>query len=138
MPNETQTAAILETNLDFPVRRGKVRDVYDLGNDALLLVSTDRISAFDWVLPTGIPQKGKVLTQISKFWFEQLDGPHHLITDDLTGETARAAGVPADIDLDVFAGRSIVVRKTEVVPDLVKARTVLTKSNPVLMISAKY
>ena len=53
----------------LPVRRGKVRDVYDLG-ERLLLVSTDRISAFDWVLPTGIPDKGRVLTQIAAFWFE--------------------------------------------------------------------
>ena len=60
----------METSLDtFPVRRGKVRDIYDLG-DQLLLVSTDRISAFDWVLPTGIPDKGRVLTQFSAFWFD--------------------------------------------------------------------
>src|SRR5262249_36816823 len=66
------TQTILETRLaDLPVRRGKVRDVYDLG-DELLLVSTDRISAFDWVLPTGIPDKGEVLTRISKFWFDRL------------------------------------------------------------------
>ena len=58
---------------DLPVRRGKVRDIYDLG-DTLLLVSTDRISAFDWVLPTGIPDKGRVLTQLSRFWFERLQG----------------------------------------------------------------
>ena len=55
----------------WPVRRGKVRDIYDLG-DRLLLVSTDRISAFDWVLPTGIPDKGRVLTQLSAFWFEHV------------------------------------------------------------------
>ena len=60
---------VIETNLTgLPVRRGKVRDVYDLG-DRLLLVSTDRISAFDWVLPTGIPDKGRVLNQIAAFWF---------------------------------------------------------------------
>jgi phosphoribosylaminoimidazole-succinocarboxamide synthase len=60
---------VLETALPgIPVRRGKVRDVYDLG-DRLLLVSSDRISAFDWVLPSGIPDKGRVLTQLSKFWF---------------------------------------------------------------------
>ena len=55
--------AVLETSLEFPARRGKVRDIYDLG-EQLLLVSTDRISAFDWVLPSGIPDKGRVLTQI--------------------------------------------------------------------------
>ncbi len=63
---------VLQTSLsNLPVRRGKVRDIYDLG-DELLLVSTDRISAFDWVLPTGIPDKGRVLTQISAFWFGRL------------------------------------------------------------------
>ena len=64
--------AFLESNLDRPVRRGKVRDVYDLG-DRLLLVATDRISAYDWVLPNGIPDKGRVLTGISAFWFNRLD-----------------------------------------------------------------
>ena len=72
--HETQSPAVLETHLDLPVRRGKVRDVYDLGQ-TLLLVSTDRLSAFDWVLPTGIPDKGHVLTQISKFWFERWAKP---------------------------------------------------------------
>ena len=64
--------AFLESALDRPVRRGKVRDVYDLG-DRLLLVATDRISAYDWVLPTGIPDKGRVLTGLSAFWFDRLD-----------------------------------------------------------------
>lgn len=60
---------LLETNLSKPKRRGKVRDVYDLENGSLLIVSTDRISAFDWILPTGIPGKGIVLNQLSRFWF---------------------------------------------------------------------
>ena len=65
------------------INRGKVRDVYDLG-DALLFVATDRLSAFDVVLPTGIPRKGEVLTQISKFWFGFFsDVKNHLITDDV-------------------------------------------------------
>jgi phosphoribosylaminoimidazole-succinocarboxamide synthase len=77
------TTVIRETSLPgLPVRRGKVRDVYDLG-DRLLLVSTDRLSAFDWVLPTGIPDKGRVLTQISAFWFNRLDVPNHMITTDV-------------------------------------------------------
>ncbi|MCI0360918.1 MAG: phosphoribosylaminoimidazolesuccinocarboxamide synthase, partial [Planctomycetaceae bacterium] len=64
--------ALLTTDIPgLPVRRGKVRDVYDLG-DRLLLVATDRISAFDWVMPNGIPDKGRVLTQLSAFWFELL------------------------------------------------------------------
>ncbi len=74
---------VRETTLSgIPVRRGKVRDVYDLG-DRMLLVSTDRISAFDWVLPTAIPDKGKVLTQIAAFWFGLLGEPNHLITTDV-------------------------------------------------------
>ncbi|MBR2719857.1 MAG: phosphoribosylaminoimidazolesuccinocarboxamide synthase, partial [Lentisphaeria bacterium] len=64
------------------INRGKVRDIYDLG-DSLLFVATDRLSAFDVVMPNGIPNKGKVLTQISLFWFEYLTGiPNHIITTD--------------------------------------------------------
>ena len=74
---------LVETKIpNWPVRRGKVRDCYDLG-DRLLLVSTDRISAFDWVLPSGIPDKGRVLTQISAFWFDRLGEPHHLLSTDV-------------------------------------------------------
>jgi phosphoribosylaminoimidazole-succinocarboxamide synthase len=91
-------------------RSGKVRDVYDLG-DRLLLVSTDRISAFDWVLPTPIPDKGRVLTQLSNFWFRHLDTPHHVIETDVA-----RMDLPSGADRDVLAGRSVLVRKTEVVP----------------------
>jgi phosphoribosylaminoimidazole-succinocarboxamide synthase len=102
---------ILETSLEgLRVRRGKVRDIYDLG-DRLLLVSTDRISAFDWVLPSGIPDKGRVLTQLSAFWFERLGEPHHLLStniDDLD--------LPPGCDRRALSGRSMLVRKTEVVP----------------------
>jgi phosphoribosylaminoimidazole-succinocarboxamide synthase len=102
---------LLETNLPgLPVTRGKVRDIYDLG-DQLLLVSTDRISAFDWVLPTGIPDKGRVLTQLSNFWFEHLKVANHLVESDV-----RKMNLPAGADLDELAGRTILVRKTEVVP----------------------
>jgi phosphoribosylaminoimidazole-succinocarboxamide synthase len=104
-------SVVLQTDLPgVPVRRGKVRDVYDLG-DRLLLVSTDRISAFDWVLPSGIPDKGRVLTQLSRFWFELLDEPNHLLSTDVA-----QYGLPAGADLDSLAGRSMLVRKTEVVP----------------------
>src|ERR1022692_2851555 len=78
---------ILQT--DFPDLNlhasGKVRDVYQLDNERLLFVATDRISAFDYVLATGIPQKGRVLTQISLFWFEFLKSivPNHLVTSDV-------------------------------------------------------
>ena len=73
--------ALLESNVPgVSVRRGKVRDVYDLG-DKLLLVATDRISAFDWVMPSGIPDKGRILTQLSAFWFDLLDVPSHCNLD---------------------------------------------------------
>jgi phosphoribosylaminoimidazole-succinocarboxamide synthase len=102
---------LLETNLPgLPVTRGKVRDIYDLG-EQLLLVSTDRISAFDWVLPTGIPDKGRVLTQLSNFWFEHLKVANHLVETDV-----RKMDLPAGADLNELAGRTILVRKTEVVP----------------------
>jgi phosphoribosylaminoimidazole-succinocarboxamide synthase len=105
------TAVILETSLPgLPARRGKVRDVYDLGN-RLLLVSTDRLSAFDWVLPTGIPDKGRVLTQVAAFWFDRLDEPNHLITTDV-----EQMDLPAGVDRRVLAGRCTLCRKTEVVP----------------------
>jgi len=102
---------VLETSIPgLPVKRGKVRDIYDLG-DRLLLVSTDRISAFDWVLPTGIPDKGRVLTRIAAFWFDLLEEPHHLITTDVS-----QMDLPAGVDRQMLAGRSSLVRKTEVVP----------------------
>ena len=102
---------MLQSSLaDLPVRRGKVRDIYDLGQE-LLLVSTDRISAFDWILPTGIRDKGRVLTQISRFWFDRLGEPNHLITCDVD-----EVDLPEGIDRAPLAGRSMLVRKTEVVP----------------------
>jgi len=90
--------------------RGKVRDIYELG-DRLLIVATDRLSAFDVVLPTPIPDKGRVLTQLSVFWFEKLADivPHHVITaTDFTGELAPYA--------DSLRGRAMLVRKTEPAP----------------------
>jgi phosphoribosylaminoimidazole-succinocarboxamide synthase len=102
---------LLQSALDrWPVHRGKVRDIYDLG-DRLLLVATDRISAFDWVLPTGIPDKGRVLTQTSLFWLDLLDEPNHLLSADVVD-----FGLPDDVDPDLFAGRSMLVRKAKVVP----------------------
>jgi len=103
-------AAVLETSLEFPARRGKVRDIYDLG-EQLLLVSTDRISAFDWVLPSGIPDKGRVLTQISAFWFDELGGDHHMLSTDV-----EQMQLPANIDQQPLIGRSMLCRKAEVVP----------------------
>ena len=94
----------------LPVRRGKVRDIYDLG-DSLLLVATDRISAFDWVMPTGIPDKGRLLTRLSAFWFDLLGVPHHILSLDID-----SAPLPAGCDRRQLAGRSMIVRKAEVVP----------------------
>lgn len=92
------------------VNRGKVRDVYDLG-DALLFVATDRISAFDVVMPCGVPRKGEVLTQISLFWFDLMrDIPNHLISADVTTRPELAAYAK---DLQ---GRSMIVRKAKVMP----------------------
>ena len=77
--------ALLRTQIkDFPATHGKVRDIYDLGSE-LLIVATDRISAFDVVMPNGIPDKGKILTQMSLFWFDFLGQKvkHHLISADV-------------------------------------------------------
>ncbi|MCA8992649.1 MAG: phosphoribosylaminoimidazolesuccinocarboxamide synthase [Planctomycetaceae bacterium] len=94
----------------IPVRRGKVRDVYDFG-DKLLLVATDRISAFDWILPSLIPDKGRVLTQISEFWFGRLPVSHHFLSGNPTD-----LPLPEGTDVESLLGRSMVVRKSEVVP----------------------
>jgi phosphoribosylaminoimidazole-succinocarboxamide synthase len=105
------STVVRETN--FPgvsVRRGKVRDVYDLG-DRILLVSTDRLSAFDWVLPTGIPDKGRVLTRIAAFWFKQIDVPNHLITVDVD-----EMELPPQMDKTILSGRSTLCKKSKVVP----------------------
>ncbi len=102
---------LLKTDLPgIPLKRGKVRDVYDLG-EQLLLVSSDRISAFDWVLPTGIPDKGRVLTQVSNFWFDKLEVANHLLETDVT-----KMDLPEAVDLDPLVGRAVLVRKTKVVP----------------------
>ncbi|MEM7456231.1 MAG: phosphoribosylaminoimidazolesuccinocarboxamide synthase [Planctomycetota bacterium] len=91
-------------------RQGKVRDVYDVG-DYFLMIASDRISAFDWILPTEIKDKGRVLTQISKFWFEFCDVPNHLVSTDLDG-----VEIPEGLDREFIEGRTMVVRKCEVVP----------------------
>jgi phosphoribosylaminoimidazole-succinocarboxamide synthase len=108
--------ALLQSNIPgYPVRRGKVRDVYDLGQNGLLIVASDRLSAFDVVLPTGIPDKGKVLTQVSNFWFDYLGKAagvqHHLLATDLKN-------FPADLQrhADQLRGRSVLVKKARVVP----------------------
>ncbi|MBK8598984.1 MAG: phosphoribosylaminoimidazolesuccinocarboxamide synthase [Holophagales bacterium] len=107
-----------------PPRRGKVRDVYDLG-DRLLVVATDRISAFDVVLSPGIPGKGAVLTQLSTFWFRKFGAlvPNHLVETD-------AAAFPAGLSphAGLLAGRSVLVKKCRVVPFECVARGYLAGS----------
>lgn len=93
-----------------PVRQGKVRDVYDIG-EFYLMVASDRISAFDYILPTLIPDKGRVLTQISKFWFDRFDVPNHLVSTELSG-----IDLPEGLSADELEGRTMVVKKCEVVP----------------------
>jgi len=104
--------ALRETNFPglAPSARGKVRDIYDLG-DQLLIVATDRLSAFDVIMPTPIPDKGKVLTQISLFWFD-------LLKDVVPNHVVRADNFPAPFDQyrDQVAGRSMLVRKTQPLP----------------------
>ncbi|WP_273266263.1 phosphoribosylaminoimidazolesuccinocarboxamide synthase [Flexistipes sinusarabici] len=99
------------TDLDLAAR-GKVRDIYDLG-DKLLIVTTDRISAFDVILPTGIPQKGYVLTQLSKFWFEQTKSivKNHLITTDVNEMPEECRQYS-----DILNGRSMLVKKADPFP----------------------
>ena len=104
---------VLQTNIaGTKPSRGKVRDIYDLG-DKLLIAATDRISAFDVIMTNGIPSKGVVLTQISKFWFEYFAGSveHHLISDDVADFPA-----PFSENADQLAGRSMLVKKVEVLP----------------------
>ncbi|MFO0011846.1 MAG: phosphoribosylaminoimidazolesuccinocarboxamide synthase [Planctomycetota bacterium] len=101
--------ALLQTDLPFPKRQGKVRDVYDLG-DCLLIISTDRISAFDWVMPNGIPDKGRILNQLSLFWFRTLGVEHHILDDALP------SSIQALDPEGVLVGRSVVARKAQVVP----------------------
>ncbi|MFP5234948.1 MAG: phosphoribosylaminoimidazolesuccinocarboxamide synthase [Acidobacteriota bacterium] len=118
--------ALLQTNLGSTplLGRGKVRDLYAIGDD-LLLVATDRISAFDHVLGTGIPGKGKILTQISLFWFEMMAGivPNHLITADVKQ-------FPASLQpyADQLEGRSMLVRRAKMFPVECVARGYLAGS----------
>jgi phosphoribosylaminoimidazole-succinocarboxamide synthase len=119
-------APLLETRLNgfAPQRRGKVRDIYEVGTD-LLMIATDRISAFDYVLGSGIPDKGRVLTQLSAFWFEQTRRivPNHVITTNVRD-------YPASLQAhsDVLRGRSMLVTRTDPVPVECVARGYLSGS----------
>ncbi len=122
----SQNPVILETNLNGIARhaRGKVRDVYSLG-DRLLIVATDRISAFDYILATGIPDKGRVLTQLSIFWFDFLRDvtPTHFLSADL-------AEYPAELRpfADQLAGRSMLVKRADMIEIECVARGYLSGS----------
>ncbi len=119
-------APLLETRLNdlAPQRRGKVRDLYDVGSD-LLMIATDRISAFDYVLGSGIPDKGRVLTQLSAFWFEQTRRivPNHVISTKV-----REYPAPLHAHADMLGGRSMLVTRTEPVPVECVARGYLSGS----------
>src|SRR6266567_4854550 len=111
----TSVAAVVETTIaDFKlIRRGKVRDVYLVDEERLLIVATDRISAFDCVLPTPIERKGEVLTALSQFWFEKLG---HVVANHLL--TTNVAEMPEAVrrHSQTLAGRSMLVRRAEVFP----------------------
>ena len=120
------TQPIVETRLDglALLRRGKVRDVYEL-DDRVLLIATDRISAFDYVLGSGIPDKGRVLTQLSAFWFERTRHivPNHLITVDVARYPAQLEPYSSELE-----GRSMLARKTTPIPVECVARGYLSGS----------
>jgi len=108
---------MLSSDLPLPkIGRGKVRDIYAVGDDRVLLLTTDRISAFDVVMAETIPMKGAVLTQISAFWFNELEGvvPHHMISAD-TDEIIREVPVLADHRADML-GRAMLCKRTSVFP----------------------
>jgi phosphoribosylaminoimidazole-succinocarboxamide synthase len=114
---------LMESNVPgLSCRRGKVRDVYDLG-DRLAIVTTDRISAFDWVMPNPIPGKGRILTAMTLFWLDWLKIPNHLVS-------AEVADLPEPFRLqpELFGGRTMLVQKTDVVPVECVARGYLAGS----------
>ncbi|HET7319926.1 MAG TPA: phosphoribosylaminoimidazolesuccinocarboxamide synthase [Nitrospirota bacterium] len=120
------TPLVLETNLEGlkPPRRGKVRDVYDLG-DKLLIVGTDRISAFDVVLPNAVPEKGRVLTQISKYWFAQTEG---IVKNHVISTAVKDFPPVCKPHAPVLEGRSMLVKKTQPLPVECVVRGYLTGS----------
>ena len=119
-------APLLQTTFEdlTLVRRGKVRDLYSCG-DALVIVATDRISAFDYVLGSGIPDKGRVLTQLSAFWF---DRTRHIVNNHVLSVDARVYPEPARRHAQMLAGRSMYVRKTTPLPIECVARGYLSGS----------
>jgi phosphoribosylaminoimidazole-succinocarboxamide synthase len=116
--------AVMSTDLPFPKRSGKVRDVYDLG-DSLLIVATDRISAFDVIMPNGIPDKGKILTALSVFWFNKFKAEfeNHILATDVREYPAALRGFSA-----LLEGRSMLCKKARVIPIECVARGYITGS----------
>lgn len=107
--NSDSSAVLVSTHIpDYPKRSGKVREIYDLG-DRLVLIASDRVSAFDYILPTPIPNKGRLLTQLTCFWLNWLQVPHHLISTDLRD-------FPKPFQRPELEGRSMLCHKTEVFP----------------------
>lgn len=107
--NSDSAAVLVSTHIpDYPKRSGKVREIYDLG-DRLVLIASDRVSAFDYILPTPIPNKGRLLTQLTRFWLNWLQVPHHLISTDLRD-------FPLPFQRPELEGRSMLCHKTEVFP----------------------
>jgi phosphoribosylaminoimidazole-succinocarboxamide synthase len=111
-------------------RRGKVRDVYQAGADRLLIVATDRISAFDCVLPNAIPRKGQVLTQLSRFWFNRFASivRHHMIASDVAEFPAELRAQLSPPSQAALSGRAMLVHRAEVVPFECVARGYLAGS----------
>lgn len=108
----TETALFETTIKSLPfLHRGKVRDIYAVGDDKLLIVQTDRLSAFDVILPTAVPGKGKILTALSQFWFDKLA---HILPNHLTGITPES--VVTDNERDQVAGRAFVIRRLKPLP----------------------
>jgi phosphoribosylaminoimidazole-succinocarboxamide synthase len=114
MRGMTMAQTVLETSLEGLklLKRGKVRDIYEVGEN-LLIVATDRISAFDWVLPSAIPDKGAVLTRLSAWWFDHMSPitGNHLVTTD----TAKMPG-SVQVHASLLEGRSMLVRRADVLP----------------------
>lgn len=105
-----KNGGLVETNVTgFPKRKGKIRDIYELDNEHLIIITTDRVSAFDYVLPTPIPERGKLLTDISIFWMDHLSVENHLISEDLKD-------MPIDFRMEELAGRTMLVQKCKVAP----------------------
>lgn len=117
---------MLQTNIPgFPVKRGKVRDIYEPDKDHLIIVTTDRISAYDYVLPSSIPDKGRLLTGLSLYWRDQLcdqDLPYHCVSTNLQD-------MPEPFQVPELEGRTMLVKKAEVIPFECVARGYLCGSS---------